>query len=195
MILNVIFEYFNWPIHVHHLKEIPSTLWLLLLEDTLQIKFKSSLEPSQSIQMLIDFLSVLTHQDFSHIKAHKVVEKDLTHVKYLNDIVCAVILDVYPQLQDDRMSDSVTSFTSLPSTGRKRVERDLSETSQLPSVKLNREGPIASAMKARSAILQLRNAARDQKLAHFQSAKPEPLLVDQWRREKIRQRNQRSKLL
>eukprot|EP00834_Sanchytrium_tribonematis_P000048 NODE_2_length_91304_cov_0.692462.p48 type:complete len:198 gc:universal NODE_2_length_91304_cov_0.692462:84423-83830(-) len=196
LLLNSIFEYFNWPIYIYHLRDVPSTLWLLLLEDILQIKFKASLDPIQSMQMIIDFLSVLTQLDLSHIDAKLVVKKDLLHLKYLNDVICAVVMDIYPQLKqyDAKSETSISIHSSIPSTGRKRVERTLTETSDIPTFQEYKDGPVTSALKARNAIRQLRNAARDEKLAQFKLNPKNRLLADEWRSETVRMRNEINKL-
>ena len=183
LLLNAIFEYFNWPIYVHHLRDVPSTLWILLLEDILQIKFNASLEPVQSIQMMINFLEALTQLDLSHLNAKYIIEKEDIQVRYLNDVICSVVMDVYPQLRnyESKSEASVSVLSSIPSTGRKRVERTLSQLSDIPTFQDYKDGPVASSLKARNAIRQLRNAARDEKLAQFVVNPKIRSLRDEWR--------------
>ena len=166
---------------------------MLLIEDILQVKFKATLDPTQSIQMLLNFLEMLTQLDLSHIDAKLVVKKDLCHIKYLNDVICAVIMDVYPQLRQYESKSEISGsvHSSIPSTGRKRVEKTLSETSDIPTFEEYRDGPVASALKARNAIRQLRNAARDEKLAQFHVTPRIKLLRDEWRVEAVKLRNEK----
>eukprot|EP00835_Amoeboradix_gromovi_P000054 NODE_1_length_95616_cov_0.657642.p54 type:complete len:199 gc:universal NODE_1_length_95616_cov_0.657642:46447-47043(+) len=196
LLLNAIFEYFNWPIYINHLRDVPSSLWQLLIEDVLQIKFKGNLDQTQSIQMMLDFLEALTQLSLSHIDAKMIVKKDVDQIKYLNDVICAVIMDIYPQLRqyESKSESSVSISSSIPSTGRKRVEKTLSETSDIPTFQEYRDGPVASALKARNAIRQLRNAARDEKLAQFHVTPKIKLLRDQWRSESVRIRNEKHNL-